>query len=443
MRLRSIGLAAVAAAALMQSCQPACAPVTPAPAPVAPAPPPPPDITSITVSGQGNGHGRGMSAWGAYGLSVNGARTWKQILAYYYGGTDPGSAGNESIGVRLLGFDNVGRTAVISTSGRAIWRGGAYGGLWAEYRGGGTYEVYASAAAACPTTVGAVWTSLGLVSSPPGQKVVTFATNLDQTAEAPGEVLGLCQANGSVVHYRGTITAMIDGAGANRTVNDVLVENYLKGVMSREVPSSWGNSAGGAGMNALWAFAVAQRSFALSQNRYGYAKTCDTQTCQVYGGSAYRSSPASPTSWPGAAVCESGNPTFECATTNRAVAETAGVIRRWSNGAIVSTEYSSSHGPYSAGLSFPAVDDSASNVPQNPYYSWTRIVDAGSLETRYGLGNLIGAYSERDPSSAANGVWGNRVVLQGTNGTVAVGDLDFRNAFGFPSHGFTVVAVNR
>jgi predicted N-acetyltransferase YhbS len=26
---------------------------------------------------------------------------------------------------------------------------------------------------------------------------------------------------------------------------------------------------------------------------------------------------------------------------------------------------------------------------------------------------------------------GNRVVLQGTNGTVVVGDLDFRNAFGF------------
>jgi hypothetical protein len=445
MRLRSFGFAVLAAGALVQSCQPACAPPAPAPAP-APAPeppPPPPDITSITISGQGNGHGRGMSAWGAYGWAVNYGSSWQQILDYYYGGTTWGRAGNPTIGIRLLGSDNVGRTVVVSTAGRALWGGGAYGALWAEYRGGGTYEVYASATPACPETFGAVWTSLGLVSSPPGQKVVTFATDVDQTAGAPGDVLGLCQPGGSVVHYRGTITAMIDGAGANRTVNDVLLENYLKGVLPRELPSSWGYSAGGAGMNALWAFAVAQRSFALAQNRYGYAKTCDTQACQVYGGSAYRASPASPTSWPGAAVCEAGNPTFECATTNRGVADTVGWVRVWSSGAIVSTEYSASHGPYSAGLSFPAVDDSVSNVPGNPYFTWTRVVDAGSLEGRYGLGNLIGAYSERDPSSAANGVWGNRVVLQGTNGTAVVSDLDFRNAFGFPSHGFTIVAVNR
>ena len=37
-------------------------------------------------------------------------------------------------------------------------------------------------------------------------------------------------------------------------------------------------------MNALRAQAVAARSFALSQNRYSYAKTCDTSSCQVYGG---------------------------------------------------------------------------------------------------------------------------------------------------------------
>jgi hypothetical protein len=437
MRLRSLGFAALAAGALMQSCEPACAPPEPAPA-LAPLP----DISSLTISGQGSGHGRGMSAWGAYGWAVNGGANWQQILDYYYGGTGLGGAGNASIGVRLLRFDNVGRVVVISTSGRALWGGGAYGALWAEYRGN-SFEIYASATPACPNTPGAVWSSLGIVASPPGQKVVTFTTDLDQTAAAPSDVLGLCQADGSVVHYRGSITAMIDGGSAPRTVNDVLIENYLKGVMPREVPSSWGNSAGGAGMNALWAFAVAQRSFALSQNRYGYAKTCDTATCQVYGGSAYRANAAAPTSWPGNQVCETGNPTFECANTNRAVAETAGYIRVWPNGAVVSTEYSASHGSYSAGISFPAVDDSMSNVPQNPNYGWTRTVDAGSLEARYGLGNLVGAYSDHDPASPAYGVWGNRVVLQGTNGTVVVSDLDFRNAFGFPSHGFTIVAVNR
>ena len=43
-------------------------------------------------------------------------------------------------------------------------------------------------------------------------------------------------------------------------------------------------------MNALRAQAVAARSFGLSQNRYSYAKTCDTSSCQVYGGSATRPS---------------------------------------------------------------------------------------------------------------------------------------------------------
>ena len=40
-------------------------------------------------------------------------------------------------------------------------------------------------------------------------------------------------------------------------------------------------------------------------------------------------------------------------------------------------------------------------------------------------------------------MWGNRVVLQGTDRTVVVSDLDFRSAFGFPSHGFTIGGVNR
>src|SRR4029078_10010068 len=124
----------LAAGALMKSCQPACAPPEPAP---------PPDITSITVTGQGSGHGRGMSAWGAFGWAVSGA-DWQQILDYYYGGTALGGAGNASIGVRLLRFDNVGRVVVVSTGGRALWGGAAYGALWAEYRGS-SYEIYASA----------------------------------------------------------------------------------------------------------------------------------------------------------------------------------------------------------------------------------------------------------------------------------------------------------
>ena len=195
---------------------------------------------------------------------------------------------------------------------------------------------------------------------------MTFTTTVDQTTGAAGDVLGVCQPNGSVIHYRGADPHRQRPTGTNRTVNDVLVENYLRGVLSREVSTSWGDAGAGAGMHSLRAMAVAARSFALSQNRYAYAKTCDTSACQVYGGAAYRASPAAPTSHPTVRVCETGNLTFECANTNRAVVETAGVVRVWpGNGRVVSTEYSASHGPRSAGGQFPPVDDSASNVAQN------------------------------------------------------------------------------
>ena len=48
-------------------------------------------------------------------------------------------------------------------------------------------------------------------------------------------MLGVCQPNGSVIHYRGFIQAVNDTAGVNRTVNVVDVENYLRGVLPREV----------------------------------------------------------------------------------------------------------------------------------------------------------------------------------------------------------------
>ena len=108
----------------------------------------------------------------------------------------------------------------------------------------------------------------------------------------------------------------------------------------------------------------------------------------------------------------------------------------------MSTEYSASHGHRSAGGSFPVVDDTAGNVPQNPNYGWTRMLDVAVLEAHYGLGNLVGAYSERLPGSIYDGNWGNRVVLQGTAGTVAIPNLQFRNTWGFPSHGFTLSGAN-
>jgi peptidoglycan hydrolase-like protein with peptidoglycan-binding domain len=113
----------------------------------------------------------------------------------------------------------------------------------------------------------------------------TFTTTAGE-ADARN-VLGLCQPNGSVVHYRGSIDVSNQN-GTTRVVNDVATENYLRGVVPKEISASWATVGSGAGANAVRAQVVAARSYGLQQNRYAYATTCDSQACQVYGGSATR-----------------------------------------------------------------------------------------------------------------------------------------------------------
>ena len=281
------------------------------------------------------------------------------------------------------------------------------------------------------------WQSLGQSAAP-----VTFTVGLDQlglneTTAAGNQVLGLCNRNGTVTHYRGQITALRDTGGALRTVNQLGLENYLRGVVPRETPATWGNSGNGSGMHALRAQAVAARSYALSENRYvaggSYAKTCDTTACQAYGGSAQRPGPFFE-----ANVIEHPN-------TDRAVAETAGKIRRHPSGQIVRTEYSASNGLRTAGGAFPAVDDPWDAQTANPLHVWTQFISAASLRSRYGLSNLTSVATEVDPNRIAadfEGIWANRVRIGGSS-TVTRSGWDFRGDFGLPSPGFTISTVTR
>jgi peptidoglycan hydrolase-like amidase len=403
------------------------------------------EVVALIVEGTGNGHGRGLSQWGAYGRAVNGGQSWTQILDAYYGGTTLGTVATSSrLRVRLLSHDGDSTVGVISTGRVARWGSSTANYAAIQARATATanrYDIWARTSVACPGSSTTGWTRVGANVAGP----ITFATTVSETTAPAGSVLGLCANDGSVTHYRGRIQLTRDSAGNRRIVNDVLVESYLRGVVPREVSTSWGNAGGGRGINALRAQAVAARSYALAQNRYassgGYATTCDTQTCQVYGGAARRASATAGTASGG--VCESGNVTFECVNTNRAIAETAGRVRRSSTGAIVSTEFSASNGPRTAGGTFPAINDPFDDVPQNPNHRWTRIVDGDLVAAAYGLGTLTAATSEADPATPFAGVWDNRLRLTGTGGTALVGNLSFRTAYGLPSHGFTVRAVTR
>src|SRR5947209_7114786 len=174
---------------------------------------------------------------------------------------------------------------------------------------------------------------------------VVFAPQ--QRNDDPGEMIQTCSPN---TRYRGEIRALQGLDGTSRTINAVDLQGYVKGVVPRESPASWGDLGGGAGMNELRAQAVAARSYAASGSclspPVSYATVDDTTSCQVYGGAS-----------------------GEDARSNRAVDDTAGEVRML-NGAVARTEYSSSTGGWTAGGTFPAVVDDGDAVAGNSHHSW-------------------------------------------------------------------------
>jgi hypothetical protein len=277
----------------------------------------------------------------------------------------------------------------------------------------------------------ASWTLERTVTGP----VVFTSPSGENSAAVPSSVLGVCDPGGRITHYRGSIEVRSESVG-NRVVNDVKTEDYLRGVVPKEISPSWADAGGGAGINAVRAQAVAARSYGLQQNRYGYASICDSQSCQVYFGSASRAS-------------VSATPIIvEDLRTDAAIAATAGKVRKFPSGAVASTEFSASNGPRTAGGVFAPVDDvSGDGTSRNPNHRWTRVLDADALAVKYGLGRLTSATMVEAASSTNrqfDGIWFNDVVLTGSNGQrVQIPAWDFRSQNGLLSPGFTLRTVTR
>lgn len=403
-----------------------------APAPTASA------LIDVQISGRGWGHGYGLSQWGAYGYAVDFQWTWGQILDHYYGGTVAGSVPLDSlITVRLQNLDNA-QTAVVSESGGLLVDGVA-GGPWKSVLIReiiqGSYRVWARAdQQVCPSTDGDPTTTGWTVVADAVATAVTVRTQADtSTATNYADLPAACQPDGRIRSYRGVIRAVNDLNGANRTVNEVLLEHYLRAVIAKEMSPSWATAGSGRGMHALRAQAVAARSFALAENRYSYAKTCDS-ICQFYSGAATRTS-------------VSGSYTrVEYPSTDTAVADTAGVVRRIGSvdGSIALTMFAASSGGYTApgpgGLvPFPAVPDLGDATSANPNSSWTVTLTAAQVEAAYpSIGTFTGlTVLDRN----GYGDWGGRVTSIRIEGSVAstttTGD-QFKSAMGLKSNLFTV-----
>ncbi|MFI1915916.1 SpoIID/LytB domain-containing protein [Nocardia sp. NPDC020380] len=211
----------------------------------------------------GVGHGRGMSQNGAFDLAGQG---WNvdRILANYYPGADLATIGAATIRVRLQGQDDK-TLDIISESPFFV---------------AGRRVIPGQAAHLDPTATGAKVT---ITQGCDGNTLWEGDTDdpwayptADGTDRPANEQLEICGGNA----YRGDLGVALDN-GAARTVNDVDIDDYLRGVVPAEMVPDWADQGGA---EALKAQAIAARSYALAEKRYPYAETCDTTDCQMYPG---------------------------------------------------------------------------------------------------------------------------------------------------------------
>jgi SpoIID/LytB domain protein len=335
----------------------------------------------VRLTGHGWGHGRGMGQFGAQGYAVNHGWSYTQILDHFYGGTTMGTVDNRELSVHITRKDGIGiivRNA--NGTGGAVRFDPVGTNQWQRYDG---------------SDCGGPWTPAGVVGGP-----ITLTPKSDNG-------LDLCDPTG-VVRYGGRFE--IKESGGSKLINIVETETYVRGVVPRESPASFHPQA-------LRAQAVAARSYARAFDRAGpHANQCDTIRCQVYGGLSAETGP-----------------------TNDAVNATAGQVRKLANGAVASTEFSSSTGGYTAGGVFPAVIDEGDSISSNPNHTWTAEVPVTSIEAAYPeIGTLLAVMVTK-----RNGLgdWGGRVlevVLRGSGASKTITGDTFRSKLGLKSDWFLV-----
>ncbi len=201
------------------------------------------------VRGHGFGHGVGMSQYGAYGFATHG-KGYRFILAHYYSGTTLGQLGGPRV-VRVLvdiSGGDVSFSGATSACGRVLDPARGY----RAHRAGSTVKLRNTA----------------------GRPLADCGRKL----RAAGD--GRIQIGGSA--YRGVLEVVATGsdAGSLNAINAVPIDQYVKGVIANESPSSWPAAA-------LRAQAVAARSYALSvqTDGNGFDLYNDTRS-QVYEGLA-------------------------------------------------------------------------------------------------------------------------------------------------------------
>lgn len=349
--------------------------------------------STLYIRGGGYGHGVGLSQYGAEGYALHGY-DYRQILGHYYHGTS------------IASVDPAQTVRVLVATGPATFTGATAiaGSPRTRLQASQTYRV-------TPGGRG----ELALVDAA-GAQVGTFTAPLQISGSSPIAIPG----TGT---YRGTL-AFYPAGREVQTVDVVALDDYVRGVVAAEMPSSWAPAA-------LEAQAVAARTYALTGTVAGshYDLYSDTRS-QAYGGVG-----------------------SETAATDAAVAATSGQIVTY-DGRPAVTYFFSSSGGYTESVQdawpgaspepwLQAVPDPYDGVAGNPYHRWTVRISLGSATRRLGSlvsGRLLGIEAIHDGRSP-------RVVqahIVGTGGTQTVAGAQLQSAFGLDSTyaSFTAITTN-
>ena len=269
------------------------------------------------IRGAGDGHGIGMSQYGALGFALHNW-SYQAILGHYYENTTLGTTNPDQIVSVLLADGSATFSGASSANGKKI-------------KPGTTYTVR-------PASGG----DLELVAA--GKKAGTFSSPLTVKGLGPLDLAG----HGL---YRGSFVFRPDGANQIQTVNALDLEDYVRGVISWEMPSSWP-------MAALEAQAIAARTYAITAGAVGSDfDVYDDTRSQMYGGVA-----------------------AETPRTNAAVAATSAQVVSY-DGTPATTYFFSSSGGYTESIQnvwygvepeawLHGVPDPYDDSGGNPYYRW-------------------------------------------------------------------------
>jgi stage II sporulation protein D len=350
-----------------------------------------PTSGTLQLTGHGFGHGHGMSQYGAQGAAKQGL-TWRQIVSFYYPGTTI-AATTGGIRVRLMAA-STGNLVVANATGLQMRQAGSTTSYPVTGTGVSWWRLRKSGSATVLDSYDGAWHD--------------GVRSLAGAAELYGPATLRLKISGTTRDYRGSLRLTTEGY----TVDVVSMDDYVKGVVPREMPASWLPEA-------LRAQAVAARTYAAYDRAAHPTRsydTCDTTSCQVYGGAS-----------------------SEDSRSTAAVVATANQVVNY-GGKPAFTQFGSSDGGWTSAGSMPylpAKADPYDGFSGNPVHTWTNTVTKAAVQRAWpSLGTLTRVVvTQRD----GNGEWYGRVetmVLDGTKNNVTISGDTFRSRFGLRSSWF-------